>query len=161
MPPPLGACIVCGEGQVVSRIFEKLLEKRRALRSAHVLFERACESLREAQRNRDVDVPGGELLEHDARSEHVRACAAGCFGYRKRAQTHPRRVVEQLGHQWFFEWLQPRGVQRSRLDFVLHEVFHRVAELHLFGSEMQIEHGALSLVAWRSGYHATSTIQLL
>ncbi len=135
------ACTATGEGEVIAIVLDELRQEALLLFRRHQSVEQqVAERRSQAEHRGEVGVARAQFFHDDAGSEPVGAGAARLFRQGERAQPHLRGLVEQVGQQRLLERLQPVRVQRDRLDLVLDEIAHRVAEFQLLGGEMQVVH---------------------
>ncbi len=140
-----GAVVVDAERAVVAglsagqrQVVVVVLQERRAEALALLRRHRAEQTLAERRRFRqhrgDVRVADRKLFNDDACGQRISADAAEILGQRQCAKPDLRGLAQHLNGQGAVAEVEAIGLQRDRLDLVLDEVPHRIAELQLLGT---------------------------
>ena len=128
------AGLAAGQRQVIIVVLQERRAEALALLRRHRAEQTLAERRRFRQHRGDVGVADRKLFGDDAAGQRVGADAAEILGQRQRAKPHLRGLAQHLDGQGAVAQVEAIGLQRDRLDLVLDEVPHRVAELQLLGA---------------------------
>ncbi len=135
--------LVLGEREVIALLGKERRQEAGALLLGHQPIEQRMRERRGLrQHGRDVGIAHREFFGDDAAGEVVGAGAASFLGQRQRAQADLRSLVQRLHQQRPRARLEALRLERQRLDFLRHELAHRVADLQLLRAEMKAVHRA-------------------